>query len=230
MDTDPRSHDHLTLEPALTTADREAVFHLRYRAWQAVGGMAPNDAEQVRDALDDSPFAYSYMLRDRGRLVGTVRSNVYRHGQPGHHLFLFDFWPTLELPWLADAGPVVESSRLAVDPRCSESYATYVLRLFRAHNANAAAYGVRYVVSAAQRRHIPFYRQRLKMEAVTEPMPVPGLNVEAGSVLRLDYPAHIGQIEARFPDTVLSSADAARLVVPDAVGVATVAAGVGARP
>ena len=53
--------------------------------------------------------------------------------------------------------------------------ATYVLRLFRAHNANAAAYGVRYVVSAAQRRHIPFYRQRLKMEAVTEPMPVPGL-------------------------------------------------------
>ncbi len=206
--------DTLRLDPAVSDADRELVYRLRYRAYRAADGIAPRASEQVRDEMDEHPFARSYLLRDGDRVVGTIRSNVYRHGQPGHRLFLADYWPSEAMPWLADAEAVVESSRFAVDPDLPEHQLTYLLRLFSVHNANAAAHGARYVVSAVQRRHIPFYRLRLKFEVVSEPLHVVGLNIEPCSIVRVDYPKHIPALEARFPDTAVPAADAQRLAIP----------------
>ncbi len=206
--------DTLRLDPAVSDADRELVYRLRYRAYRAADGIAPRASEQVRDDMDDHPFARSYLLRDGDRVVGTIRSNVYRHGQPGHRLFLADNWPIETMPWLAEADAVVESSRFAVDPDLPEHQMPYLLRLFSVHNANAAAHGARYVISAVQRRHIPFYRLRLKFEVVSVPLQVAGLNIEPCSVVRLDCPRHRPALEARFPDTVVPIADAERLAIP----------------
>lgn len=211
--------DHLRIDPALSSADRELVYRLRYRAYRATDGIAVLASEQVRDEMDDLPFARSYLLRDGERVVGTVRSNVYRHGSPGHRLFLADYWPLDSMRWLDNGDTIVESARLAIDPDVPERSMAFIMRLFSVHSANAATHGARFIVSGAQRHHLPFYRQRLKFEVVSAPLQIAGLNLEPCSIMRLDYRAHIRTIEARFPDLVVRPEHAERLTIPMPVAV-----------
>lgn len=214
-----RPDSALRLDPALSPADRCLAYHLRYRAYRAADGIAPQASEEVRDWMDDYPLARTYLLRDGTVAVGTVRSNVYRHGAPGHRLFLADTFPADALAWLVDGDVVIESSRLAVAPDQSEHQLTYVMRLFGAHNANCRAHGAHYVVSAAQRHHLPFYRRRLAFEIVSDPATVEALTIEPVTAIRLDWRQHHGALESRFPEVVVDGGDVARLAVPTPVDV-----------
>ena len=204
----------LHLSPALTEDERDLVFRLRYRAYRATEGLPPHPSEQVRDALDDSPHARSYLLRDGDRIVGTIRSTVYRPGRDGHRLLMHDFWPDRTWPWLDAADVVAESSWLTTGPDLDEPHPLYLLRMFAAHNANAAAHGARYVVAVVARRHSLFYRRRMQMEPMSPPLEVPGMNVEAGVVVRLDYVTNIRLLEAEYPVVAVPSDEVRRLAVP----------------
>ena len=209
----PATPSDLALDPALSPADRSAVFRLRYRAWRAVNGVPPNRERAIRDELDDSPLARSYLLREDGRIIGSVRSTVYVPGQSVHRLFLHTLWPDLELPWLSSGGTVIESSRLVFDPDAEHIDACHMLRLLSVHNANAVAWDACTIVTAVQLRHIPFYRKRLRMDVASPILPVSGLNVESGAVMRMDFRAHIGEVEARFPEARVTARERSRLAI-----------------
>lgn len=207
-------HSRLQLSPALSAADRAAAFRLRYRAYRATDVVPADPSEQVRDHLDDSPFARTYLMTSGERLVGTIRSNVHRPGVSGHRLLIQDFWPRLDLPWLGGEDVVIESSRLAIDPDYDDTATAPFLRLFAAHNANAVVHGARYIVTVVTRRHSLFYRRRLGMVALTDPLEVAGMNVEPAVILALDHTARIAALEAQFPDVAVTAAEARLLAVP----------------
>lgn len=207
-------HPRLSLRPALSPADRTVAFRLRYRAYRATDGLPAHPSEQVRDFLDDAPFARSYLVRDGDRVVGTIRCNVHRPGLPAQRLLIEHFWPQLELPWLGSEDVVIEASRLAIDPDYEDKSAAPFLRLLAALNANAVVHGARYVLAVVTRRHSLFYRHRLGMVALAGPLEVPGMTLKPVDILSIDHTARIASLEARFPDVAVTAAEARRLAVP----------------
>lgn len=207
-------HSRLQLSPALSGADRAAAFRLRYRAYRATDGLPAHPSEQVRDHLDDSPFARTYLVRDGERVVGTIRCYVHRPGFRGQRLLIEHFWPQLELPWLVGEDVVIEASRLAIDPEYEDRSAAPFLRLLAALNANAVIHGARYVLAVVTRRHSLFYRHRLGMVALAGPLDVPGMNLKPVDILSIDHTARIASLEARFPDVIVTADEARRLAVP----------------
>lgn len=186
---------HVTFEPPLTLAtaygstgtyplsvrvfdwqsDREALYRLRYRAYRASGWLPENSNGRYHDAYDDLPTTVNLGVYDGRHYVGALRLCFSLDEATGETLPCAPHYPEIAQVRQCHRGPIVEISRLAVEPRLDKlAFKTTIYgTLVRAGCLVYEAAGATYVLVATHQRLQTFYKRMLGFAPLAGPAPYP---------------------------------------------------------
>src|SRR5947209_14994277 len=74
--------DRIDCRPAVSAAEREAIFRLRYRAYLSEGAIRPSFAQTFTDPYDDGDNVWLLGLYLEGELASSIRLHVASAAQP----------------------------------------------------------------------------------------------------------------------------------------------------
>lgn len=150
------------------TDNRREAFALRYRGYVDAGLIEPSPFEIYTDAYDDLGTTLVATLRRRGACIATLRLSVYRPGSEGPALPCEKVYPEVEALKAGAKGPIVELSRLSIDPGINNT--RYRARLYaaaiRAGIMGCIALDARHLLAATQTKWQSFYEHVLDFKAV----------------------------------------------------------------
>jgi hypothetical protein len=143
---------------ALTPADREAAFRLRFEAYQKIGFLQRHDVDWLYDPrYDDAPNAWVTTTFIDGELAGTVRVNIGADENailPGLQVFADVLVPRLS------AGEVIaEFTRLAARLSLSSIYPELAYVVMRPAFMAAEHFEADCAVGTPRAEHIAVYRR-----------------------------------------------------------------------
>jgi hypothetical protein len=182
---------------AVSEADREAVFRLRYQSYRRNGLMAERDDGQLYDEdYDDAPNAWLTTTFVDGELAGTTRINAT--GDNYASLPAVNVYPDVMLGRLADRPMIVEFTRLAARLELSRVYPELAYLIMRPAYLAAEHFDADLAVASPRTEHLAFYRRVFDGVAWSEPRAYPGLTVKF-ACMGANFRANKAQIEARYP-------------------------------
>ncbi len=109
--------DGYTAEMCIEPESLKLAYQLRYEAYLAAGGIAPNPERQFTDPYDWQSNVRTYLIWYDGRPMASVRSLTYSAAydwQLTSSIVLFD---GVVADKLGEKTPVMESNRYVVDPQ-----------------------------------------------------------------------------------------------------------------
>ena len=182
---------------ALTPADREAAFRLRFEAYQKIGFLQRYDVDWLYDPrYDDAPNAWITTTFIDGELAGTVRVNIGADENailPGLQVFADVLVPRLS------AGEVIaEFTRLAARLSLSSIYPELAYVVMRPAFMAAEHFEADCAVGTPRAEHIAFYRRAFGATVWRPPRDYPGLTAKLACV-GADFRLARQMIETRYP-------------------------------
>lgn len=151
--------------------NRREAFALRYRGYVNAGLIEPSPFEIYTDSYDELGTTLVASLRRRGACIATLRLSVYMPGRDGPSLPCEGVYPEVEALKAEAKGPIVELSRLSIDPEINNT--RYRARLYaaaiRAGIMGCIALDARHLLAATQTKWQSFYEHVLDFKAVGPP-------------------------------------------------------------
>lgn len=151
--------------------NRREAFALRYRGYVHAGLIEPSPFEIYTDAYDDLGTTLVAALHRRGACIATLRISVYLPGTEGPSLPCEKVYPEVAALKAKANGPVVELSRLSIDPDINNT--RYRARLYaaaiRAGIMACIALDARHLLAATQTKWQSFYEHVLNFKALGPP-------------------------------------------------------------
>lgn len=145
------------------TDNRRKAFALRYRGYVHAGLIEPSPFEIYTDAYDDLGTTLVAALYRRGACIATLRISLYVPGSEGPAIPCEKVYPEVEALKANAEGPIVELSRLSIDPEITNT--RYRARLYaaaiRAGLMGCVALGARHLIVATQTKWQSFYEHVL---------------------------------------------------------------------
>jgi hypothetical protein len=185
-----------TLERVRQHRDWQLVRRVRYEALASRGDVPRCEALAHPDVHDSALNAFTFLLREGDRVLGTTRSSAAsprrRWRLPAHDVFA----PEIERAFGADAA-LVEASLTLVAPGCDDPKVA-LIHLVRAHMAHCAMEDADWLVAAVREAQIGFFRRMFNMEIVSGPERCPGLATPR-VLMALDYRAQARVLAKRLP-------------------------------
>jgi hypothetical protein len=182
---------------AESSAEREAVFRLRYDAYRRNALLEPRaDGQLYDERYDDAPNALITMTFLDGQLAGTTRVNVGA-GENAVLPSLRVYQDVIE-PQLRAGRVLIETTRLAAQLDISNAYAELAYLIMRPGYMAAEHFDVDYAVASPRAEHMAFYRRVLCFVPWCEPRPYPGLTANFGC-MGANFHENKKRIEARYP-------------------------------
>jgi hypothetical protein len=182
---------------AVTEADRDAVFRLRYEAYEREKAVVPSFSRRLSDHYDDLDNTMVVALHLDGRIAATIRVSVMTADQPDGP----DRAPFLDVigPML-DAGKVlIDPTRHATDEAFSNAYPGLMPYLTtRIAWMAAEHFDADVILASVRTEHQAFYRRVFGCELVCEPRPYPPL-IKPLSLMTLDFKAARNKVLHRYP-------------------------------
>lgn len=191
-----RSLERVEYRLATSTADRERIFNLRYRAYLREGAIAASEDERFTDPVDDHPNCLIFGVYADGDLAGAIRLSIAVPGLP--QIPTAQVFPEAVLP-LIDAGHVlVDPTRFVADPHWSRALPELAYLTLRLPWLAMEQFGADIMLAAVRPEHYPFYR-RLWGNTVAAPATLyPGLTKPVMLSL-LDYAGAAPRVEHLYP-------------------------------
>lgn len=150
------------------TDNRREAFALRYRGYVNAGLIEPSPFEIYTDAYDELGTTLVAALYRRGACIATLRLSVYVPGSEGPALPCEKVYPEIEALKANAKGPIVELSRLSIDPEINNT--RYRARLYaaaiRAGIMGCIALDARHLLAATQTKWQTFYEHVLDFKTV----------------------------------------------------------------
>lgn len=147
--------------------NRRDALALRHRGYVHAGLIEPSPFGIYTDAYDDLPTTLIAGLYRRGSCIATLRLCIYRPGASGAALPCETVYPEAAAIKARATGPVVELSRLSIDPDIANT--RYRARLYaatiRAGIAACVALDVKHILVATQTKWRSFYEQVFSFKA-----------------------------------------------------------------
>lgn len=164
----------LEFAQAHTEEDFRAVGAFRYSCYLAEGLIDPRSDESFLDAYDFAKATQVFMIRLRGRIVGTIRLHILdRHNHSSATMAAF---PDILMPKIRSGLTLLDGARFAIAPDMGALrllIARKILRLcYDYKTGQAADYGV----AAVQETQIDFYRRIYGFAPLSEPRIYGNLN------------------------------------------------------
>lgn len=157
------------------TDNRREAFALRYRGYVDAGLIQPSPFEIYTDAYDDLGTTLVAALYRRGACTATLRLSLYVPGTEGPAIPCEKVYPEVAALKAGAQGPIVELSRLSIDPDITNT--RYRARLYaaaiRAGIMGCVALDARHLIVATQTKWQSFYEHVLDFKAVGLPQLYP---------------------------------------------------------
>lgn len=165
--------DRLDCRRADTTAERDAIFRLRYRAYLRESAILPNSSKSFSDRYDDMDNVYLFGLYVDGALASSIRIQIVT-GEHPYSPSLDAFGDVLQ-PELDAGKVVVDSSRFVTDERLSRSYRGLPYVTTRLSYLAGLYFNADHFLAAVRSEHQAFYRRTYQHRSICEPRPYPQL-------------------------------------------------------
>ena len=160
---------------ASSDATRKEIFALRYRAYRALGYVEENTDATFTDANDALNSTFVFGAYVDNVCIGTLRVSFSQAHQDQSSLPCAPYYPEVADLKCAALGPLVEMSRLAVDPAfTSTSFRTTLFAaLVRAGFLAAQAADVSTILIATKPEFSRFYQYMLGFKVIGQPAAYP---------------------------------------------------------
>jgi N-acyl-L-homoserine lactone synthetase len=182
--------------PAVSKADRDAIFRLRYQAYLSEGTIKPSLVQTFSDPYDESENVWLLGLYLDGELASSIRLHVATPASrdfPSRKVFAELLEPEL------DAGKIiVDPTRFVTDKGYSRTnpglpYATVRLAWLAAEHFRAA-----HLLAAVRTEHQAFYRRTFDHRPICAPRPYP-LLTQPISLMTVNYASVAERVHQRYP-------------------------------
>ena len=181
---------------AVSEADRQAIYELRYEAYLREGAISPNFSRRYSDSHDDDDNAWVIGLHIEGKLASSFRVHVGSREFPDIPAMQV-FADFLE-PELAAGKVIVDPTRFVVDQTLAVRYPELPYLTVRVGHMAAEYFEADIVLATVRAEHQAFYRRVFGHAPVCLPRPYPGL-LKPISLMMLDVNASRPAINARYP-------------------------------
>jgi hypothetical protein len=143
---------------AMTPADRESAFRLRFEAYQKIGFLQRSDGDRLYDPrYDDAPNAWITTTCLDGELAGTVRVNI----GVGENAILpgLQVFADVLVPRLSAGEVIAEFTRLAARLSLSSVHPELAYIIMRPAFMAAQHFQADLAIGTPRAEHIGFYRR-----------------------------------------------------------------------
>lgn len=179
-----------------TSAEREAIFRLRYKAYLNEGAIAPNSSELYSDTLDNSPNALIYGVYIDGQLASSIRLHVASN--PRSELPAMNVFGDLLEPELAAGKVVVDPTRFVADRLASRRFPELCYVTTRLAWLASEYFTANYLLATVRAEHQAFYKRTFGHKLICEPRHYPSLTKPI-SMMVLDFPLNRERVLRRYP-------------------------------
>ncbi len=182
---------------AVTAAEKDAAYKLRYDAYVRQGLINPRASGRLHDeAYDEMTNSWITTTFIDGELASTVRINVA--SEPGDRLPSLVPYSDVIMPHLRAGRTVIDPTRLAAELEFSKRFPELPAIALRPVWLAAEHFDAGIVVATIVEKHEGFYRSALGYELWTEPREYPDFNLRV-ACMGIDFRASKDQTKARYP-------------------------------
>jgi hypothetical protein len=197
---------------AITSEDREAVFRLRFDAYNRQGLIEPRaDSLLFDERYDNAPASWITMTLIDGELAGTMRVNL-GFGEDAI-LPAARVYPDVIAPYLRAGYALVELTRLAAHYDLSRAYPELAYLIVRPGFLAAAHFDVDFAIGSPRAEHLAFYRRVFQFEPWCPPREYPGMTVK-WACAGMNFHALRESVERRYPFYASTPAERTALFGP----------------
>ena len=179
-----------------TAEDREAIFRLRYAAYQREGAIPPSPGERFCDALDDTDNVWIFGLYIEGELASSIRMHVATRQSPV--LPALNVFSDLLSPEIAAGKTIVDPTRFVVDRVASRRYPELCYVTTRLAWLASEYFNTNLLLATVRAEHQAFYRRVFGHRLVCEPRHYPSLTKPI-CLMALDYALARERVVQRQP-------------------------------
>ena len=182
--------------PAVSAAEREAIFRLRYQAYLSEGAIKPSFAQSFTDAYDETDNVWLLGLYLEGELASSIRLHVASAAHPDFPSRKV-FAEVLE-PELAAGKVIVDPTRFVTHRRYSRGNFGLTYATVRLAWLAAGYFGAAHLLAAVRAEHQAFYHRTFNHRMICAPRPYP-LLAKPISLMTVHHSSVADQVHRRYP-------------------------------
>lgn len=189
--------DRVEHRPALSPADREAAYRLRYEAYLRQNLLNPRlDAMLYDEIYDKSPNSLTTVTYIDGELASTVRVHVLTNEaavSPARDVF-----PDVLVPHLQRRRIMIDPSRLAARAEMARRFPELPYFALRPPWMAAHHFNADFIVVSCAIGHVGYYRRTFRAQTWSDLRSYPQVSAKVVCVGQ-DFAAKRDGVEARYP-------------------------------
>jgi N-acyl-L-homoserine lactone synthetase len=181
---------------AVTDAEKEAIYRLRYNGYLWEKAILPNFGRRLSDKFDDLDSSWIFGVFIGGELASSIRITVATAAHPlspGVETF-----PDALARELAGDKVLVDPTRFVVDREMSRRYPDLRYATTRIAVMAAEHFGADLLLASVRTEHQPFYHRTFGHEVVREAREYPTL-IKPLSLMASDFPRQRDAMMVRYP-------------------------------
>ncbi|MEO8667802.1 MAG: hypothetical protein ABI399_04745 [Bauldia sp.] len=188
--------DRVDYRLALTDADRDDIFRLRYEAYLREGVVAPSFAQRTSDRFDDLDNSWTFGVYIDDVLASSIRLTVANSDVP--ELPAMGVFSDILTPQLEAGRTIVDPTRFVADRKMRSRFPKLPYVTIRIALMAAEFFRSDMLLATVRTEHQAFYNRVLGHHLMAEARPYPGLSKPI-SMMGLDYLAARRSVEQRHP-------------------------------
>jgi hypothetical protein len=196
VESDVELLDHVEYRLAVTEAEKEEIYKLRYRAYLHEGAIELRADQRLADRFDDLPNSWIFGVYLDGELRSSLRVSV---ATPDN-----DETPAVEAfrdllgPELAKGKVIVDPNRFVADPESRAEYPELPYLTVRLGYLACGYFNADIGTATVRAEHRAFYRRVFLQKSLCEPRPYPTLTKPL-CLMAADYLSIRDKVFERFP-------------------------------
>jgi hypothetical protein len=188
--------DRVDYRLAETEDEKEAIYHLRYRAYLHEGAIEPRSDQRLTDRFDDLSNSWTFGIYLDGELTSSLRISVARPGSEDTPAV--DAFRDLLGPELARGKVIVDPNRFVADPLRRTAYPELPYMTLRLAYVACTHFNADIGTATVRREHQAFYRRVFLHKPLCPPRPYPTLTKPL-CLMAVDYPKMGEKVFQRYP-------------------------------
>jgi hypothetical protein len=177
-------------------AEKEEVYHLRYRAYLNEGAIEPRADQCLTDRFDYLPNSWIFGIYFDGELTSSVRISVAT--PDNDETPAVDAFPDLLQPELAKGKVIVDPNRFVADPVLRTKYPQLPYVTLRLAYVACEHFNADIGTATVRKEHQAFYRRVFLHQPLCLPRPYPTL-IKPLCLMAVDYPKLRDKVFQRYP-------------------------------
>ena len=181
---------------AETAEERDAIFRLRYHAYQREGAIPANVSERFSDALDETSNSWIFGVYIDGDLASSIRLHVASRQSPD--LPALNVFSDLLTPDIGAGKTITDPTRFVADRTASRRYPELCYVTTRLAWMASEYFQTSLLLATVRAEHQAFYRRVFGHRLICDPRHYPSL-AKPISLMALDYTLARERVPQRYP-------------------------------